>query len=266
MFRPEGKQPNLGIIFRGEGKRISQDEMLAWHPRVDVFFQKNAWMDGNVCQKWVEKTLAKFVEEENLERFVLLLDNLSSHSNEEFKKSVSDISGVIWYGLPDATDLWQPVDAGYAQVLKALISKEQQSWLDTESNSDRWFGNENPYSAKERRILITNWAGEAWKKLSDDEKYVDFRRRLWEKTGCLITADGTNDDLIKPEGLPDYVVPPPSIVDPIRSAPTTNESGEVIEESQEYVEVAEEDIELDERVENLDGGVENAFDIFHLFI
>ena len=31
-------------------------------------------------------------------------------------------------------------------------------------------------------------------------------------TGCLITADGSNDSLIKPEGLDDYVVP--SVFDP----------------------------------------------------
>ena len=33
---------------------------------------------------------------------------------------------------------------------------------------------------------------------------------MWLKTGCLITADGSNDDKIAPEGLPNYQVPPPS--------------------------------------------------------
>ena len=35
-----------------------------------------------------------------------------------------------------------------------------------------------------------------------------------EKTGCLITADGSEDEKIQPEGLPEYRVPPPSILDP----------------------------------------------------
>ena len=35
MFRPEGNQPKLGIIFRGKG-RVTMDEKLAWHPGVDV--------------------------------------------------------------------------------------------------------------------------------------------------------------------------------------------------------------------------------------
>ena len=33
---------------------------------------------------------------------------------------------------------------------------------------------------------------------------------MWLKTGCLITADGSNDDKIAPEGLPNYQLPPPS--------------------------------------------------------
>ena len=32
-FRPEGQQPKIAIIFRGKGKRISQDEKDAWHPK-----------------------------------------------------------------------------------------------------------------------------------------------------------------------------------------------------------------------------------------
>ena len=44
--------------------------------------------------------------------------------------------------------------------LKALIASEHRKWLDIDNNSDRWFGNEQPYSAKERRILTTHWAGD----------------------------------------------------------------------------------------------------------
>ena len=40
MFRPEGKQPRLAIIFRGKGKRISFDEKLARYLEVDVFSKK----------------------------------------------------------------------------------------------------------------------------------------------------------------------------------------------------------------------------------
>ena len=38
-FRPEGEQLRIAVIFRGQGKRISQVEKQAWHKNVDVYFQ-----------------------------------------------------------------------------------------------------------------------------------------------------------------------------------------------------------------------------------
>ena len=111
-----------------------------------------------------------------------VMDNClkEAHTTDKFKNGVSELSGLVWYGLPDATDLWQPVDTGYAQVLKALIAKEQQDWLDDESNADRWFGNEKSFFAKERRILISHWAGEAWTKLCGS-KYEQLHHRFLVK-------------------------------------------------------------------------------------
>ena len=39
------------------------------------------------------------------------------------------------------------------------------------------------------------------------ENYKKMIRNAWEKTGYLLTADGTDDDLVKPEGMADYAVP-----------------------------------------------------------
>ena len=41
MFWLEGEQPKLAIIFRGQGKHISQDEKSEWHKGVNVYFQPN---------------------------------------------------------------------------------------------------------------------------------------------------------------------------------------------------------------------------------
>ena len=46
-----------------------------------------------------------------------------------------------------------------------------------------------------------------------------MRWKCWTSTGCLLTADGSDDHLVKPEGLPDYVVPPPSLCDPVSESP-----------------------------------------------
>ena len=93
---------------------------------------------------------------------------------EDLKTAVFSANGLLWSGLLDATDLRQPVDAGYASCLKSLSAIEHRKLLDIENNAERWFGTEEPYTAKERRILITRWTGEAWKALKS-EKYDRIR-------------------------------------------------------------------------------------------
>ena len=45
------------VIFGGKGKRMSVVEKEAWDPDTDVYFQPNAWTDGNFCIEWYKITL-----------------------------------------------------------------------------------------------------------------------------------------------------------------------------------------------------------------
>ena len=112
------------------------DEEAAWHPDVDVLWQENAWADT-----WVNSTLKSSVQD--LDRHVLFVDNLTAQQTDDFKKSISDLKGVVWYGLKNATELWQLVDAGISQTLKVLAGHNYQKWLDEGDNVDSWFGHEN---------------------------------------------------------------------------------------------------------------------------
>ena len=72
-------------------------------------------------------------------------------------------------------------------------------------------------------MLITHWAGEAYTKLCRNE-YNGFRKKLWLKTGCLISADGSNDHKIAPGGLQNYQVPPPhQYLEPAVLLPESNQ-------------------------------------------
>ena len=102
--------------------------------------------------------------------------------------------------MADATDLWQPVDAGYAQTLKQLIAIEHREWLDDGDNADKWFNHTS----------------------TNTSKYDRLRLKCWEATGALMTADGSEDDKIKPEGLPNYQVMPPLILDPTSEKARSN--------------------------------------------
>ena len=115
---------------------------------------------------------------------------------------------MIFIYFLGATDIWQPVDSGYGYLVKKLIAKAQDEWLELEDNVDKWMGHSKNLSASDRRILITQWVGEAYEKINSPD-YDHFRWRCFQKTGCLITANGSEDKEISPEGLENYEVIPP---------------------------------------------------------
>ena len=63
---------------------------------------------------------------------------------------MADPGRLIWYRLPNGTDLWQPVGAGCAQVLKELIGVKQPEWLVCDYNAARWSCHKNHFTAKKR--------------------------------------------------------------------------------------------------------------------
>ena len=54
---------------------------------------------------------------------------------------------------------------------------------------------------RERRILMTEWVAEAWNELKARK---DIFWNLFEETGCLITADSSEDDKVNPQCLENY--------------------------------------------------------------
>ena len=93
----------------------------------------------------------------------------------------------------------------------SFVKLRKDALVDDGVNTKIWYGHGSSFASKERRILITHiyWIGEAYEKLTS-VKYDHLRLRVWEKTGCMITADESDDQLINPEGLKNYVVPPPA--------------------------------------------------------
>ena len=65
------------------------------------------------------------------------------------------------------------------------------------------------------------WAGNAYRQLNRPS-YDKFSWGLFEKTGCLITADGSEDDKINPQGLTNYKVPPHIMLDPSTAPPASS--------------------------------------------
>ena len=73
-----------------------------------------------------------------------------------------------------------------------------ERWLEENDNVELWH---DRISAKERRILMTKWTAATWKELLSDKMLF---KKLFQKTGCLITADGSDDNNIRSQGLEPY--------------------------------------------------------------
>ena len=101
------------------------------------------------------------------------------------------------------------MDAGYGYLVKKLVGKARDQWLELDENIDVWMGNSNKVmTASDRRILISQWVSQAFEELKKPE-YDNMRRRCFQKTGCLMTIDGSDDEFIQPEGLVNYKPMPP---------------------------------------------------------
>ena len=98
----------------------------AWHLDVEVYWQENEWVYILFSLKWVEKILWKSVA--GLDCFVLFLDNQTAQETDVYKGKVASLIGIVWYGLKNATDLWQVVDAGIGQMLKVIVGQDHWSW------------------------------------------------------------------------------------------------------------------------------------------
>ena len=207
------KQAKLAMFFKGQGN-VYKFEKDAYHPDVDVYFQQKAWLDRKVAADWVEKTLTPYVKAELEDRFFLLFqDNLGVQKQlMNYVRPIQKLKGECVYGPPNKTEAWQPIDAGHlAAVLKALAKQAFDIWMMKpyqgqivfESPKQNWeVWEDNKFTMKEKRILMTWIFGDAWQVLCGP-KYNHLRFRAFEKCGLCMTMSGKNDGQVISEGLKD---------------------------------------------------------------
>ena len=111
---------------------------------------------------------------------------------------------------PNETDQAQPIDRGLGRVVKLYMGQQMDEWLEDDDNLKRWESTEKgtALTASDRRIVLGNWYQTATKKALES----DAKRKYFEHAGALMTADGTDDDLIKFQGVAkDFKVVVPNV-------------------------------------------------------
>ena len=119
---------------------------------------------------------------------MLFVDNVGFQLAQGFHDACREINTIVYLLSDNHTDKVQPVYAGFGKAMKQKIGEAMQIWLEKEENLEMWHGK---ISAKDRRILMTQWTGHGWRELSSRQEFI---RKLFEKTGFLITADDSHKD------------------------------------------------------------------------
>jgi hypothetical protein len=81
-----------------------------------------------------------------------------------------------------------------------LIQELEEIHIDR--NLEKW--NNNEYSIEERRILLTQWVGEAWEQIHRDHKETIIK--AFRNLGLSLNPDGSEDSELKIKDLPNIEV------------------------------------------------------------
>ena len=168
--------------------------------RVNVMFQKKAWADRQFIFQWAEKHFCPLLKQNvppQLEN-VYFCDNLDAQLQQGFLDLLKSVNCFRWLLPKKSTSETQPVDAGLGRLVNFFVGKEFEDWLELDDNLHLW--ETGKLSASEKRILVTKFVGAAWDHIFLSGKYNPAA--FFEKTGCLLTLDGSEDAKVKIEGCP----------------------------------------------------------------
>ena len=199
--KPRRGQPKLCVIFRGQGKQISQAELDARHPDVHVRFQPKAWADDELCEDHAAVEMLEATADARAagERSVAFYDNLSGQTTDEHRRNLRRTHCDRHLLPTGSTGELMLIDGGIGVRLKNGMGDEMDGWQEQPGHLERWTKGpkEGGLHAWEKRSLITQLAGRAWEKLCATYDFEASARSL----GMLMTADGSGDEQIRVQGL-----------------------------------------------------------------
>ena len=130
----------------------------------------------------------------------MIADVHRAQQTEGVKALLKKKNTILCNVPPGCTSRVQVVDVMVNKPFKDEVRRLFENHLD--SNLERYV--EGKMSASERRVLMTKWVGEAWSKVG---KMKDSIIRSFKKCGLSVALDGSEDDQVNIEGIPNYQIP-----------------------------------------------------------
>jgi DDE superfamily endonuclease len=137
-------------------------------------------------------------------KVLLFCDNLSAHVAQETRQIYAGGNVFLYFLPPSVTESLQAIDAGYGRSMRCAIGRLLDKWLLDEDNLALW-ENEAGMVPGDRRVLMSRFVA-----LANDEVLKNDKMRIgcFQRTGMLMTLDGSEDDKIRPQALTIPVVVP----------------------------------------------------------
>jgi hypothetical protein len=156
------------IVMKGKVGGSIEREFKDFPTSCKFIIQDNAWTDERVMLYWVDNVLRPYVEKAPAGIVpYLLLDKYKCHYQGSVANAIEDL-GVEWDIIPGGcTGLVQPIDVGIGKPWKYRMRNRVEEWTMTRT-TDR-------VKPKETRLLIAEWAAEAWERLPNDIVYNSWR-------------------------------------------------------------------------------------------
>lgn len=145
------------LIFRGKGMRIKKAEKEAYDKRVVVKFQINAWCDEVVMKSWVSDMWRRPIAPEAQKPKLLIADVHRAQTTSAIMNQLKDCKTEVALVPPGCTNIVQPLDVSFNAEFKGEIDQLQTEHM--HNHLDEYVA--NSFSASDRRVLITQWVGEA---------------------------------------------------------------------------------------------------------
>ena len=191
---PESQLMKLELILRGSGKRVADDEQALYDSltNINVRWQKKAWADETYTLAYLESFRRAT---SHLGEVMLGMDRHGSQKTPVCLAFMKAFHIVPVFTPPNCTDCTSPVDRHVGQALKLKMQKRY--FTTSSTDRDRWDlpKKEGGLSDKAKRMLVAQWASEAWEEFCRDNQRCI--RSAFIKTGFLLAQDGSENGLIE---------------------------------------------------------------------
>ena len=188
------------VIFRGLGKRIAKKESDAWDSRVKVMFQENAWCSESIMKAWIESEWENVFTNPPTPSStgkILVLDMHRAQQTDDVKTLLRKHKTTLVSIPAGCTSRIQPLDVTLNKPFKSAVRRQVEEHM--QENLSLY--TDGGICAFERRILMTKWVANAW---HDVCKGKEATVRSCEKCGLSVKLDGSEDDQVHVEGMPNY--------------------------------------------------------------